>query len=31
MERPSLPNVEAWFKRLGEHEAFKKSVLLPLT
>lgn len=31
MERPSLPNVEAWFKRLSQREAFKKSVLLPLS
>jgi glutathione S-transferase len=31
MERPSLPNVEAWFKRLGQREAFRKSVLLPLS
>jgi len=30
MERPSRPNVEAWFKRLSERPAFKKSVLLPL-
>jgi glutathione S-transferase len=31
MKRPSLPNVEAWFKRLSQREAFKKSVLLPLS
>ena len=31
MERPSLPKVEAWFKRLSRREAFKKSVLLPLS
>jgi glutathione S-transferase len=31
MERPPLPNVEAWFKRLSQREAFKKSVLLPLS
>ena len=30
MERPSFPNVEAWFKRLSQREAFRKSVLLPL-
>ncbi len=30
LERPPLPNVEAWFKRLSQREAFKKSVLLPL-
>jgi glutathione S-transferase len=31
MARPPLPNVEAWFKRLGQREAFRKSVLLPLS
>jgi glutathione S-transferase len=31
MERPSRPNVEAWFKRLSEREAFRKSVMLPLS
>jgi glutathione S-transferase len=30
LKRQSLPNVEAWFKRLSQREAFKKSVLLPL-
>ena len=30
LERPPRPNVEAWFKRLSQREAFKKSVLLPL-
>ncbi len=30
LERVPLPNVEAWFKRLSQREAFKKSVLLPL-
>ena len=30
LERPPLPNVEAWFERLSQREAFKKSVLLPL-
>jgi glutathione S-transferase len=30
MERPPRPNVEAWFKRLSQREAFRKSVLLPL-
>jgi glutathione S-transferase len=30
MERPPFPYVEAWFKRLSQREAFKKSVLLPL-
>jgi glutathione S-transferase len=31
LERPARPNVEAWFKRLSQREAFKKSVLLPLS
>jgi glutathione S-transferase len=31
MERPSRPNVEAWFARLSQREAYKKSVLLPLS
>lgn len=31
MERPARPNVEAWFKRLSQREAFRKSVLLPLS
>lgn len=31
MERPAFPNVEAWFARLAAREAFKKSVMLPLT
>ena len=30
LERVPLPNVEAWFERLSQREAFKKSVLLPL-
>ncbi|MCX7142733.1 MAG: glutathione S-transferase family protein [Proteobacteria bacterium] len=30
LERPPFPNVEAWFQRLSQREAFKKSVLLPL-
>ena len=30
LERPPRPNVEAWFKRLSQREAFKKTVLLPL-
>jgi glutathione S-transferase len=30
MERPPLPNVEAWFERLSQREAFRKSVRLPL-
>jgi glutathione S-transferase len=31
MERPSLPNLEAWFERLCARQAFKKNVDLPLT
>jgi glutathione S-transferase len=31
MERPALPNLEAWFKRLSARAAFRKSVMLPLS
>jgi len=31
IERPRLPNVEAWFARLGERPAFRKIVDIPLT
>ena len=31
IERPSLPNVEAWFERLRERPAFRKCVDIPLT
>jgi len=31
MERPKLPNLEAWFERLCARPAFKKHVDLPLT
>jgi glutathione S-transferase len=31
MERPKLPNLEAWFERLCARPAFKKNVDLPLT
>jgi glutathione S-transferase len=31
IERPPLPNVEAWFERLGQRPAFRKHVDLPLT
>jgi glutathione S-transferase len=31
MERPKLPNLEAWFDRLCARPAFKKHVDLPLT
>jgi glutathione S-transferase len=30
-ERPSFPNVEAWFERLRGREAFRKAVDLPLS
>jgi glutathione S-transferase len=31
IERPSFPNVEAWFERLRERAPFRKAVDLPLT
>ena len=31
MERPKLPNLEAWFERLGARTAFKKNVDIALT
>jgi len=31
MERPRLPNLEAWFERLGARTAFKKIVDIPLS
>jgi glutathione S-transferase len=31
MERPSLPNLEAWFERLCARPAFKKNVDIPLS
>ena len=31
MERPQLPNLEAWFERLGARQAFKKNVDIPLS
>ena len=31
MERPKLPNVEAWFERLCARTAFKKNVDIPLS
>ena len=31
IERPKLPNVEAWFARLGQRPAFKKIVDIPLS
>jgi len=31
IDRPRLPNLEAWFERLGARTAFKKHVDIPLT
>lgn len=31
IERPSLPNVEAWYKRLTERKAYQDAVMIPLT
>jgi glutathione S-transferase len=31
MERPKLPNLEAWFERLCARPAFQKNVDIPLT
>jgi glutathione S-transferase len=31
IERPKLPNVEAWFERLGQRAPFKKIVDIPLS
>jgi glutathione S-transferase len=31
MERPRLPNLEAWFERLCARPAFKKNVDIPLS
>lgn len=31
MQRPSLPNLEAWYKRLAERPAFRETVMIPLT
>ena len=31
IERPSLPNVEAWYKRLCERPAYQKWIMKPLT
>ena len=31
IERPKLPNVEAWFGRLGQRPAFRKIVDIPLS
>jgi glutathione S-transferase len=31
IERPSLPNLEAWYERLKQHHAYREHVMLPLT
>jgi glutathione S-transferase len=31
IERPSLPNLEAWYERLKQRPAFREHVMLPLT
>ena len=31
IERPRLPNIEAWFARLGERPAFRRNVDIPLS
>jgi glutathione S-transferase len=31
IERPSLPNVEAWYQRLTERPAYRDAVMIPLT
>lgn len=31
IERPSLPNLEAWYQRLTERPAFRVQVMLPIT
>jgi glutathione S-transferase len=31
IERPVLPHVESWYARLGEREAYKQHVMLPLS
>jgi glutathione S-transferase len=31
IERPKLPNVEAWFERLRERPAYRKFVDIPLS
>ena len=31
IERPKLPNIEAWFERLGRRPAFRKIVDIPLS
>jgi glutathione S-transferase len=29
MERPSVPNVEAWYQRLQERHAYREQVMIP--
>ena len=29
-ERPSMPNLEAWYQRLTERPAFQKNVMIPI-
>ena len=31
IERPVLPNIEAWYKRLQERPAYRKHVMVPFT
>jgi len=31
LERPKMPNIEAWYGRLKERPAFKQHVMIPLT
>lgn len=31
IERPEMPNVEAWYERIKERPAFQKNCMLPLT
>nr|WP_297459625.1 glutathione S-transferase [uncultured Halomonas sp.] len=31
IERPALPNLEAWYRRLAERPAYRKHVMIPLT
>lgn len=31
IDRPSLPNVEAWYQRLTERPAYRETVMIPLT
>jgi glutathione S-transferase len=31
IERPELPNLQAWYARLGEREAYRQHVMLPMS